>query len=163
MLGPWMLSPFPSRSCSPASLARSEAELADIWQQRLYANHYLVDCCGRHLRVVFAGRRWGGPGPDFVGAVLALADGSLLRGDIELHLRASSWAAHGHAADPAYANVMLHVVQTADVPALDGRGGHVPTVELALGRGPDVRPRRSAPVPCLRQARAVREVVEAAG
>jgi hypothetical protein len=98
-----------------------------------------------------------------VGAVLALADGSLVRGDIELHLRASSWAAHGHAADPAYADVMLHVVQTADAPALDGRGGHVPTVELALGPGLDLRPRRNAPVPCLRQARAVREVVEAAG
>src|SRR5690349_13845793 len=122
MLGPWMLSPFPSRSCSPASLARSEAELADVWQERAYAAHYLVDCCGRHLRVVFPGRRWGGPGPDFVGAVLAERDGTLLRGDVEVHPRASSWAAHRHAADPAYRGVVLHVVQFADVLALDARG-----------------------------------------
>src|SRR5690349_2462314 len=155
MLGPWMLSPFPSRSCSPSSLARSEAELADIWQQRLYANHYLVDCCGRHLRVVFPGRRWGGPGPDFVGAVLSQADGTLLRGDIELHLRASSWAAHHHAADRAYANVILHVVQTADVLALDGRGGHIPTVQLEPAPSAYGRRRPAEAVPCLRQARAV--------
>ena len=50
---------------------RSEAELADAWQQGSYAAQWLVDCCGHHLRVVFPGRRWGGPGPDFVGAVLA--------------------------------------------------------------------------------------------
>ena len=45
--------------------------MADVWEQRAYAARYLVDCCGRHLRVVFPGRRWGGPGPDFRGAVLA--------------------------------------------------------------------------------------------
>jgi hypothetical protein len=141
---------------------RSEAELADVWQARAYANHYLVDCCGRHLKVVFPGRRWGGPGPDFMGAVLAQTDGTLLRGDVEVHLRASSWAAHHHAADPAYVNVVLHVVQTADMLALDGQGGHVPTVQLELAPG-----RRRLPslerVPCLRQASSVLQVVEAAG
>jgi uncharacterized protein DUF2851 len=154
---------LPSRSSSQSSPPLSEAELADIWQQRSYANHSLVDCCGRHLRVVFAGRRWGGPGPDFVGAVLAQADGTLLRGDIELHRRSSGWTAHRHAADPAYANVILHVVQIADVLALDHQGGHIPTVQLELGPGLGARLRRFSPVPCLRQARALREVVEAAG
>src|SRR6266481_4641586 len=75
----------------------SEAELADAWQHGSYAAQWLVDCCGRHLRVVFPGRRWGGPGPDFVGAVLAQADGTLVRGDVEVHGRASSWAGHRHA------------------------------------------------------------------
>src|SRR5579864_693704 len=92
----------------------SEAELADAWEQHGYDAHWLVDCCGRHLRVVFPGRRWGGPRPDFLGAVLACADGTLVRGDVELHLRASSWAGHRHALDAAYARVVLHVVQTAD-------------------------------------------------
>jgi len=119
--------------------------------------------------VVFPGRRWGGPGPDFVGAVLSEPDGSLLRGDVELHVRASSWAAHRHASDPAYSNVILHVVQVADVVALDGRGGHVPTVRLELSPDPHdsallLWPTAAAePVPCIRQAPAVLEVVEAAG
>ena len=138
----------------------SEAELADAWQHGSYAAQWLVDCCGRHLRVVFPGRRWGGPGPDFVGAVLAQADGTLIHGDVEVHRRASSWAGHHHARDPAYQQVVLHVVQQRDALALDARGRHVPTVELVVFE-------RAVPrlvvAPCERTAPAVLEVVEAAG
>jgi hypothetical protein len=138
----------------------SEAELADAWEQRRYAVHWLVDCCGRHLRVVFPGRRWGGPGPDFLGAVLAQSDGTLVRGDIEVHRRASSWAGHRHARDPAYRQVVLHVVQVADTLALDARGEHLPTVALEPERGP---PPRLVRGPCVRAAPAVQGIVEAAG
>ncbi len=145
--------------------------MADVWEQRTYAGHYLVDCCGRHLRVVFPGRRWGGPGPDFRGAVLAESSGRLIRGDVEVHVRASSWAAHRHASDPSYAGVVLHVVQLADVLALDGRGQHVPTVQLELRPGDagalaaERLWRRTPPAhgPCVREAASVRHVVEAAG
>lgn len=152
---------------------RSEHELADAWQQRAYAARWLVDCCGRHLRVVFPGRRWGGPGPDFVGAVLAQMDGTLVRGDVEIHLRASSWSAHRHASDPAYARVVLHVVQDADAVVVAADGGHLSTVTLEpernslelgspeLVRGP---PRGGLErVPCVRDAAAVLQIVEAAG
>src|SRR5438874_7442485 len=114
----WNLSELHSRDSWPKPrrcIQLSEDELADAWQQRAYAAHYLVDCCGRHLRVVFPGRRWGGPGPDFVGAVLAQVDGTLIRGDVEVHRRASSWAAHRHAGDPAYRRVGPHVGQEGDV------------------------------------------------
>jgi Protein of unknown function (DUF2851) len=115
--------------------------------------------------VVFPGRRWGGPGPDFVGAVLSQPDGQLIRGDIEVHVRASSWATHGHRTDAAYRQVVLHVVQLSDSLAVDWQGGHVPTVQLDLelepGRAPP--PRRSERTPCVRQARAVLQIVEAAG
>jgi hypothetical protein len=70
--------------------------------------------------------------------------------------------AHHHAADPAYSNVVLHVVQTADMLALDGQGGHVPTVQLELLAGRRQVPRLER-VPCLRQASSVLQVVEAAG
>jgi hypothetical protein len=56
-----------------------------------------------------------------------------LRGDIELHVRASDFVRHGHATDRAYLRVALHVVFEDDAPVvclLDGRA--VPTV--ALGR-----------------------------
>jgi hypothetical protein len=138
----------------------SEAELADAWQSGSYAAQWLVDCCGRHLRVVFPGRRWGGPGPDFVGAVLAQADGTLIHGDVEVHRRASSWAGHHHARDPAYQQVVLHVVQQRDALALNASGQHLPTVELVLFAR--AVPRLAA-APCVRAAPAVLEVVEAAG
>lgn len=108
----------------------SEAELALAWEARGYASTALIDSAGRRLQVVFPGRRWGGPGPDFRGAVLALADGRLVRGDVEVHRRASGWAAHRHAADPAYAGVVLHVVGLADRPTLDGMGRPIATLVL---------------------------------
>ncbi|MGI9146407.1 MAG: DUF2851 family protein [Chloroflexota bacterium] len=154
----WKFSEARPRQRGP-DLLWPEAELAEAWEQHRYAAHWLVDCCGRHLRVVFPGRRWGGPGPDFLGAVLAQADGALIRGDVEVHRRASSWAGHRHALDPAYQQVVLHVVQVADTLALDGRGQHLPTVTLE----PERRLSRNLRSPCLQAAPAVTGIVEAAG
>jgi len=36
--------------------------------------------------------------------------GADVTGDVEIHLRETDWQAHQHAADPAYASVILHVV-----------------------------------------------------
>jgi Protein of unknown function (DUF2851) len=63
--------------------------------------------------VVNPGRRGGGSGPDFLDAVVLL-DGVERRGDVELHVRASSFRGHGHEADPAYDGVALHVVYQGD-------------------------------------------------
>ena len=158
-LAVWTLSELPPPR--PLGAALVEAELADAWEERAYAGHWLVDCCGRHVRVVFPGRRWGGPGPDF---------------------RARCWRTRRHAdpwrrggarpgerlgrppprAGPGVPQVVLHVVQVADALALDGRGRHVPTVRAGRRR---VRAaaRRGAAAPCVRAAAAVLEVVEAAG
>lgn len=49
-------------------------------------------------------------GPDFLGAVaLVGTDRRRLEGDVEIHLRASGWTQHGHATDPRYRGVRLHV------------------------------------------------------
>jgi hypothetical protein len=65
-----------------------------------------------------------------------MADGSLLRGDVEIHLESSGWRQHGHDRDPAYDRVLLHVVLEDDVPAITSRGEPVLTVELAGRIGP---------------------------
>jgi hypothetical protein len=93
----------------------SEAELAARWGAGLRPPLRLED--GRALRVVFPGVPAGGSGPDFTGAILD-AGGDLLRGDVEVHLRASGWREHGHARDPAYGGVVLHVVGANDTGAL---------------------------------------------
>lgn len=72
-------------------------------------------------------------GPDFKDAQLTLA-GRTVSGDIEVHFHARDWHAHGHAADPAYANVVLHVVlfplPAGERPARHRDGREIPTLVL---------------------------------
>jgi hypothetical protein len=53
-------------------------------------------------------------GPDFKNAAIKLGDRKL-KGDIELHMRASDWFTHQHQHDGAYAKVILHVVCENDL------------------------------------------------
>jgi hypothetical protein len=102
-------------AASPASLSvaeaapLSEAALALIWEGQRYPPGALTTAAGGRIEVLHPGRRGGGAGPDFRDAALVI-DGERRLGDVELHLRASAFAGHGHAADPAYDNVVLHVV-----------------------------------------------------
>lgn len=93
-----------------ASAHRREAELAARWAAGAWAGQTLHTERGDIYNVVYQGRRGGGAGPDFRDAVLVRADGSRIYGDVELHLRAASWHAHGHDSDPRYDGVVLHVV-----------------------------------------------------
>src|SRR5690606_10536399 len=65
-----------------------------------------------------------------------VASGATIAGDVEVHLRASDFVRHGHAEDPAYAGVVLHLCWVDDREApgtptpLPG-GGAAPTVALS--------------------------------
>ena len=84
-----------------------------------------------------AGRAGRGAGPDVREATVLLPSGVTRTGDVEVHLRASDFVRHGHATDPAYANVILHVVWEDDRPAAERgtatphSGGSAPIVEVA--------------------------------
>ncbi|MGK2965231.1 MAG: DUF2851 family protein [Tepidiformaceae bacterium] len=99
----------------PAPLPERESALAARWFAGIRGPLRLED--GRSLHVVFPGVPGGGAGPDATGAILD-AGGDLLRGDVEFHLLASGWEAHGHPADPGYTSVVLHVVAHNDSRAL---------------------------------------------
>lgn len=74
------------------------------------ANAVMLD--GRRLRVIHPGKWNLLGGPDFTAARLRFSDqpDHEITGDIEVHVRAADWAAHGHVRDPAYDRVVLHVV-----------------------------------------------------
>ena len=83
---------------------------------------------GLPVRVLDPGRWNGGGGPDFRGAVVEIG-GAVRRGDVEVHVRAGDWFAHGHDRDPAYRDVVLHLAWYPPVP-----GEAAPEVPLALLR-----------------------------
>lgn len=93
-----------------ARRGRREAEYAARWAAGAWRGATLRAESGETYALVFEGRRGGGAGPDFRDAVLARADGARLYGDVELHLRAGAWRAHGHSRDTRYNGVVLHVV-----------------------------------------------------
>jgi hypothetical protein len=80
-----------------------------IWLRGDFDLARAVTADGRALRVIHPGKWNLLGGPDFKGAQLQLGDAKV-RGDIEVHLHERDWAAHAHAMDEAYNNVVLHVV-----------------------------------------------------
>src|SRR5438477_3798881 len=121
-----------AESSEHALRAADEDDLCRLWAAQALPAGALVTTGGDRLQVVYPGRRSGAGGPDFRGAILADAAGRVRMGDVELHLRSRDWITHGHRADPAYNDVVLHVVLEDDgAPCLRADGRPVPV--LALG------------------------------
>lgn len=109
-----------------------EDDLCRLWAARAFPAEALVTTAGERVQVIYPGRRSGGGGPDFQGAILSDAAGRLRAGDVEVHLRSGDWVAHGHRADPAYNGVILHVVLEDDGSAcLRADGRSIPVLALA--------------------------------
>ena len=87
-----------------------ERLLQSIWHHQRLLRDQLTTSEGRAVRVLHPGFRNLEGGPDFRGAIVQLADGPARQGDIEVDLRPGGWHAHGHDANPAFGNVILHVV-----------------------------------------------------
>lgn len=87
----------------------AERVVQKIWLQLDFtaAQARLTD--GRRLEVLHPGRWNLLGGPDFRRAKLRV-DGRELVGDVEVHFHAADWRAHGHAGNPAYRDVVLHVL-----------------------------------------------------
>lgn len=89
---------------------------------------YLTD--GRKLEVIDTGwHNTDAAGPDFFNGSIRI-DGLTWNGNIEIHVNASDWYAHKHDRDPAYNNVVLHVVFKDDKAVFINQE-LVPTLELS--------------------------------
>jgi len=104
--------PF-ARLSEPQADPLNEADLSTIWAGQRFPPEALTTSDGRSVNVLNPGRPNAGAGPDFRDAVFEL-EGKQRRGDVELHVRASSFRGHGHHLDHAYDGVALHVVYLAD-------------------------------------------------
>jgi len=92
----------------------SEMEIQALWFEQLYQARLATDD-GRTAEIIQPGFWNHAGGPDFSRAVVRFSkegkpDDELTIGNVEVHLRPGDWNAHGHHADAAYDNTILHVV-----------------------------------------------------
>ena len=96
----------------------SEKLLQSIWQHQRFRRDRLQTTDGKPVRIFHPGFISVEGGPDFANAVLQIGDEPPRSGDVEVDLRSAGWRAHGHDRNPAFQNVILHVVwEGSDVPA----------------------------------------------
>ncbi len=88
-------------------------------------------CDGRRVEILFPGIHNEDAGPDFSNVRLRLG-GELWTGNIEIHVKASDWYKHGHDKNPAYDNIILHVVAIDDARIKRADGSEVPQMVMIL-------------------------------
>jgi len=119
---------LPPRSLREQSVpSPTELEVQALWFEQLHQQTLSTDD-GRTVEIVQPGFWNHGSGPDFTRAVVRFSGvaaaisapvsrsnppGEMTIGNIEVHLRAADWNAHGHHTDPAYDETILHVVWQA--------------------------------------------------
>lgn len=106
-----------------------EEFLQAVWKHHLYDAQRLQTLFEEPVKVIKKGIYNRDSGPDFQQAIVQIGN-TKWAGAVEIHVRSSHWYQHQHQSDPAYDNVVLHVVWEDDRPVYDRYGVHVPTVEL---------------------------------
>jgi hypothetical protein len=107
----------------------TEAFLHYLWQFQYFDKAGLTTSAGEPLTILRPGSRNPHAGPDFSNAQVRIGD-LVWTGTVELHIQASTWNAHKHGTDPAYENVILHVVWENDKPVIRADGSPMPTLVL---------------------------------
>ena len=87
-----------------------ERLLQALWQRQRLQRYALRTLDGRPVRVLHPGFWNHEAGPDFRGAVIQLENETPIRGAVEVDPVGADWHAHGHAVNPAFAKVILHVI-----------------------------------------------------
>ena len=102
-----------------------------VWKHKILPLSELRTTDGRLVEVINVGLHNTDAGPDFFNAKVKI-DGTLWVGIVELHDRSSDWYRHLHSDDPAYSNVVLHVVGEADCAVAYPDGVHIPLIVLPV-------------------------------
>lgn len=102
-----------------------------LWSNRMFGLSFPLDD-GRPVKILDPGTLNRDAGPDFFNAKVKI-DGRTWAGNIEIHMKASDWHRHGHDSDPAYDNVILHVVAFSDTCIRRRRdGSEIPQLRVQL-------------------------------
>lgn len=107
-----------------------EAFLHYLWKFKKFRWENAITSDGKALVLISVGtHNQSESGPDFFNAKLKIGD-QMWAGNVEIHLKTSDWYAHNHETDPAYDNVILHVVWENDSEIFRKNNVAIPTLEL---------------------------------
>lgn len=99
------------------------------WKTGLFLRTELFLTDGRKVDILNKGILNNNDGPDFSQAKIKIED-TIWAGNIEIHVKSSDWKKHKHQLDPAYNNVILHVVWENDSDIMLSDGSTLPCIEL---------------------------------
>ena len=107
----------------------TEDFLQYVWQHRLYLPSCNSTTDGTPVEIMQPGQRNANAGPDFTDVRIKIGD-MTWAGCVEAHIESADWIRHGHHVDPAYNNVVMHVVYKYSDDVYNSRGQKIPTMEL---------------------------------
>jgi hypothetical protein len=102
-----------------------------LWKYSLYDCDRLLDNEMNKIIVLNPGQYNRDSGPDFFNARISIA-GTIWAGNIEIHTKSSHFDIHGHQNDPAFNNVILHVVAENDKRVFNKLGEEILTTEISF-------------------------------
>jgi hypothetical protein len=102
-----------------------------VWKFQKFHSQDLKTTRGESLRISTVGHHNFNSGPDFLNAQLSVG-GQFWAGNVEVHIKSSDWYVHQHQGDPAYDNVILHVVWEHDADIFRRDNSVIPTLEMKM-------------------------------
>lgn len=106
----------------------NEAFIAYIWFNHLYFEEQTT-LLNEKVEIISTGVPNNNAGPDAFNAKIKI-DGKLWAGNVEFHVNASDWHRHHHDGNPAYQNIILHVVLNADEQLVKTDSTPIPTIAI---------------------------------
>jgi len=106
-----------------------EELLQHIWQYKYLLKQQLFTTTGLPIQILKPGTLNTAQGPDFFDARIKIGE-TLWAGNLEVHVCSSDWRKHKHSLDPAYDNIILHLVYLDDEIVLDKNGMPIPCLTL---------------------------------
>jgi len=101
-----------------------------VWKNGFFKHEELKTTQNQRVKIISKGFHNHNAGPDFLNAKIVIDD-ILWVGNIEMHKSSSDWYAHGHEKDPAYDNVILHVVYDDNMPVYNSNNVEIATLVLS--------------------------------
>jgi hypothetical protein len=100
-----------------------------LWKFKKFDTLNLKTSNKEEISIVNVGQYLELAGPDFFNAQITIGD-QKWAGNVEIHLKSSDWYVHHHEKDPAYENVILHVVWEHDTEIFRKNNSEIAVLEL---------------------------------